>query len=345
MYLGCFSPKRNGAVHCLVAESLISCMSPPPCSGMVDFVEMGGSQPHEALTRPKAATASLADSLSSNDGASSCASSWWQRLFSAENKGDGTDIVVDEVQSDLVSVSSGPPTSAHSSDSGGVLQEHFVDITDPCFHEVVSEESSYRGQVNSESDNFHGYGHYSCSEYTIVGRWQNGLVHGSGHQAWIDGRSFDGQFQSGAFNGHGHYRCSEYAIVGHWQNGLAHGHCHQAWTDGRSFDGQFQRGSFNGHGRMQWQHPRGVMVYEGEYKDDQKHGRGRFSWPSGRCYDGQWVNGQRHGVGDDIGVDGTIRRRVWEDNFVIHTMPMTEEIPPSSSLQTLEDNGSVEEDS
>jgi len=202
---------------------------------------------------------------------------------------------VEEVRSDLLSASSDPPMPAHASGHFGVLQQQFVDITDPCYREVVSEDSSYRGQVLPENDTFHGYGHY---------------------------------------------RCSEYAIVGHWQNGLAHGHCHQAWADGRSFDGQFQSGSFDGHGRMQWQHPRGVMVYEGEYKDDRKHGHGRFSWPSGRCYDGQWVAGQRHGVGFDISTDGTTCRRVWEDNVVIYTLPKTGETPPPiSSLETLVDNG------
>jgi len=262
---------------------------------MVHLGEMNSSQPQEVLPRP-----------------SSCgAGSWLQRLLSTKNKSDGTEFAVEEV----------PPTSAHSSDNGGLLQEQFIDIMDPGFREIISEESSYRGQVLPENDKFHGYGHYRCSEYAIVGHWQNGLAHGDCHQVWTDGRAFDGQFQSGSFNGHGRME----------------------WTDGRSFRGQFQGGLFNGHGRMEWQHPHGVMVYEGEYKDDQKHGHGRFSWPSGRCYDGQWVNGQRHGVGDDIGTDGTTLRRVWEDNIAIHTMPMAEEIPLSSSLQSPEDNRSVEE--
>lgn len=299
MCLGSLSPERNGAAHCLLVESLISCMSPPPCSGMVDFVEMSSSsKPHEVLARRGAGP-------------------WLPQLFGAKHEGDRTGLAVEEVP---------PAPSAEE-----VLQEQFVDITDPCFREVVDEESSYRGQVHPENGKFHGYGHYRCSEYAMVGRWENGLVHGSGHQAWTDGRTYDGQFDSGAFSGHGHYRCAEYTIVGQWQNGLEHGHGHQEWSDGRSFDGQFQSGSFHGHGRMQWQHARGVMVYEGEYKDDQKHGHGRFTWPSGRCYDGQWVNGQRHGVGDDIYEDGTSRRCVWEDNIAIHTVPTTEEEIPLSN--------------
>mmetsp|Transcript_93301 Transcript_93301/g.273128 ORF Transcript_93301/g.273128 Transcript_93301/m.273128 type:complete len:311 (+) Transcript_93301:67-999(+) len=129
---------------------------------------------------------------------------------------------------------------------------------------------------------------------------------------------------AGAFEGYGCLKSSDATAVGYWQDGRLHGEGSQSWTDGRMYTGQFRDGTFSGHGRMQWQHPRGVMVYEGQYCKDKKHGNGRFTWPSGKAYEGQWVCGQRHGTGVDINPGGSRCQGIWEDNVFVRPLLPTE---------------------
>mmetsp|Transcript_8477 Transcript_8477/g.24350 ORF Transcript_8477/g.24350 Transcript_8477/m.24350 type:complete len:317 (-) Transcript_8477:237-1187(-) len=126
--------------------------------------------------------------------------------------------------------------------------------------------------------------------------------------------------ETGQFNGHGTYISSETTVTGMWVDGQLHGYARQTWQDGRLYEGEFRRGMFHGNGRMVWNHPRGRMVYEGEYFEDKKHGHGKFTWPSGRSYEGQWVNGKREGIGVDTSCAGTQCRGVWEDNMFIRAI-------------------------
>jgi len=212
-YCGFFSPERDDAVHRPLAGSLVSCLSLAPCSGTAPLAR---GQPQEVPP-----------------GTGSCgAGSWLQWLLGTRNEGDGA----------------GP----NKGDSGGVMHEQSVDITDPCFREVVNGESSYRGQVHPESDKFHGYGHYRCPEFDLVCHWEDGLAHGRGHQVWSRGGSFDGQFRSGMFNGHGRMqwpdRRGAMVYEGEYKDDHKHGHGRFSWPSGRCYVGQWANGQRHGAG-------------------------------------------------------------------------------------------------
>jgi len=74
---------------------------------------------------------------------------------------------------------------------------------------------------------------------------------------------------------------------------------------------------------MHWHTQKGLLIYEGEYKEDLKHGSGKFVWADGRTYDGEWRTGKRHGKG--IYVNAKQERKVgywaedkfdrWEDGY------------------------------
>jgi len=90
------------------------------------------------------------------------------------------------------------------------------------------------------------------------------------------------------YHGYGYLSSSHTTMVGQFQNGKPHGQVTQTWPDGRLYAGQFANGLFSGSGHMEWQTPRGVMVYDGQYMADKKHGEGVFLWLSGKKYEGQW---------------------------------------------------------
>lgn len=149
-----------------------------------------------------------------------------------------------------------------------------VDASDPLYRVMTDTHGgTYKGQVDPETAEFHGRGHFSSWETTAIGEWHQGKLHGLALQTW---------------------------------------------EDGRRYEGQHRHGFFGGHGRMEWQHPRGKMIYEGQYLDDQKHGEGRFVWPSGRSYEGQWVRGNREGIGIDTSATGAKCSGVWEDDVFLH---------------------------
>lgn len=125
---------------------------------------------------------------------------------------------------------------------------------------------------------------------------------------------------TGDFHGVGCLTSAESVAVGQWRDGHLHGAARELWQDGRRYEGQFARGAFCGDGRMEWLHPMGLMVYEGQYLGDRKHGEGKFTWPSGRSYEGQWVGGKRDGVGLDRSSAGLLVRGLWEDNVFLHPL-------------------------
>merc|ERR1712194_968421 len=146
--------------------------------------------------------------------------------------------------------------------------------------------------------------------------------HANHREIATDDGAYRGQVRSGSdtFHGYGLRTTAESTALGEWQDGRLNGLGRQSWPDGRMYSGEFLDGAFSGHGRMHWRHPRGIMVYDGEYLKDKKHGHDKFTWPSGKAYEGQWMNGQRHGIGVDTSVSGCRCRGMWEDNVFLHSV-------------------------
>lgn len=118
------------------------------------------------------------------------------------------------------------------------------------------------------------------------------------------------------YHGYGYLSSRHTTMLGQFNNGKPHGQVTQTWPDGRLYRGQYANGLFNGQGLMEWQTPRGNMVYDGQYKADKKHGQGTFYWPSGKKYEGQWQAGQRHGEGMDTNWRGQRCRGMWRENVL-----------------------------
>mmetsp|Transcript_89024 Transcript_89024/g.195035 ORF Transcript_89024/g.195035 Transcript_89024/m.195035 type:complete len:277 (-) Transcript_89024:535-1365(-) len=126
--------------------------------------------------------------------------------------------------------------------------------------------------------------------------------------------------KTGKFHGLGVLRSPDSLCEGRWQDGALHGYGRQTWQDGRRYVGDFSQGKFAGKGKMEWPHPRGPMIYEGEYRNDRKHGEGKFLWPSGKQYQGQWADGRRHGLGVDTSPTGVKSAGYWQENILIRQM-------------------------
>lgn len=67
---------------------------------------------------------------------------------------------------------------------------------------------------------------------------------------------------------------------------------------------------------MEWHTPNGLMLYEGEYREDLKHGQGKYVWPDGRTYHGGWKEGQRAGQAVYTNAQGQSRKGIWKNDKV-----------------------------
>lgn len=131
-----------------------------------------------------------------------------------------------------------------------------------------------------------------------------------------DGSTYTGQIADGKRQGHGLWKSTTGQYEGQWKADAQHGRGRQTWSDGRIYDGQFLNGRFAGHGRMVWHtnKNKGLLIYEGQYKDDLKHGAGKFVWADGRTYDGEWFNGHRHGRGLYMNAKSEKKVGYWADD-------------------------------
>eukprot|EP00913_Durusdinium_trenchii_P017825 g16750.t1 len=145
--------------------------------------------------------------------------------------------------------------------------------------------------------------------------------------------------KEGKRHGHGVWQSKNCQYEGQWKADAQDGQGRQTWSDGRVIQGQFQNGRFSGTGKMVWHTQKGMLVYEGQYKDDcgdrfmflsatvffngqfnlliqddLKHGHGKFVWPDGRTYDGEWSQGKRHGRGTYITAKAERKVGYWQDD-------------------------------
>eukprot|EP01084_Bolivina_argentea_P243093 407590_1 len=51
------------------------------------------------------------------------------------------------------------------------------------------------------------------------------------------------------------------------------------------------------HGHGKYVSASGVVLYEGEWKDDKPHGYGKEVYANGSVYEGEWKDGKKHGYG------------------------------------------------
>ncbi|CAE7533162.1 Morn1 [Symbiodinium natans] len=82
-----------------------------------------------------------------------------------------------------------------------------------------------------------------------------------------DGSTYTGMIKNGKRHGHGVWQSKSCQYEGQWKEDQQDGNGRQTWSDGRVYEGQFHKGRFSGTGKMVWHTQKGMLVYEGQYKD------------------------------------------------------------------------------
>jgi len=171
----------------------------------------------------------------------------------------------------LIRLENAPPPRLVA-DENGDLSDCLIDTMDPCYREFETKymvcgtgvgdsqnandggevTGNYAGQVLEGTETFHGQGRFVTPSWTLHGEWQNGAMHGQGHQHWEDGRKYVGQFKHGRLNGAGfmQWRHKKGVMVyeGQYCDDKKHGSGKFTWPSGKSYEGQWVSGERHGIG-------------------------------------------------------------------------------------------------
>ncbi len=117
-----------------------------------------------------------------------------------------------------------------------------------------------------------------------------GRKHGKGTYQWLDGSSYEGDFESGVRHGKGHFRWAngEY-YKGEYVKDQRTGEGVYAWSDGSVYRGFFLNGKRHGQGIFE---SANGSIYRGEWFDDLMHGNGVIAKKDGRTIKGKWKHGK-----------------------------------------------------
>lgn len=149
----------------------------------------------------------------------------------------------------------------------------------------------------------HGFGLRLDDDLTLLeGKWQLGVLHGSGLHLYPNGDYYKGNFTNGEVQGLGQFvRIEGASYDGEWKDSRQSGNGVETWKDGSVYTGNFKEGKKEGIGSFKWADG---SKYEGEFKHNQLEGRGKYVWSDGRVYEGQWQRNKMHGIGKFSWPDG-----------------------------------------
>lgn len=142
----------------------------------------------------------------------------------------------------------------------------------------------------------HGFGAKLGADLKLLeGKWQLGVLHGSGLHLYPNGDYYLGNFECGEVQGTGKFvRVAGASYEGEWRDSRQSGKGVETWGDGSVYTGGFKDGKKEGMGRFKWADG---SMYEGEFKGNRLEGKGKYAWSDGRVYEGQWRGGKMHGKG------------------------------------------------
>lgn len=123
------------------------------------------------------------------------------------------------------------------------------------------------------------------------GAWENGKKHGQGSLTFLDGQTYEGTWIENR------QTVSKLTFV-----------------NGSVYEGELLNG--RRHGRGIYKSDAGMIVYDGEWKDDEWNGRGIWNFGNGKRYEGEFLNEKRHGQGilqtDRLTYEGSWINDRWE---------------------------------
>ena len=143
---------------------------------------------------------------------------------------------------------------------------------------------------------------------TYVGRWVDGLQHGTGEHRSPDGVVYNGEWAAGERSGQGtcDYGNGE-CYVGEWSGDVRDGRgklARRVVVEGVdvevfSYEGTYVNDCQCGSGKsVQAPPPHGNgETYEGGFLRGERHGFGKCVYPNGDCYIGDWRHGEKDGAG------------------------------------------------
>jgi antitoxin component YwqK of YwqJK toxin-antitoxin module len=109
------------------------------------------------------------------------------------------------------------------------------------------------------------------------------IKHGKDVEEYVNGQSYQGNFDHGLRHGFGVYYYKDCT---------------------KMYEGEYKNGKYDSHGVYYYES--GTKMYEGEWKDGKYDGHGVYYYRSGiKMYDGEWKDGKRDGKGDKYYKNGT----------------------------------------
>ena len=139
-----------------------------------------------------------------------------------------------------------------------------------------------------------------------------GRKHGKGMYKWLDGSSYEGDFDEDLRHGVGHFK----------------------WSNGESYKGDYLADRRTGEGIYLW---RDGSKYEGSFLNGKRHGIGTFTSSNGSIYVGEWFDDLMHGKGKLTRHDGTVLSGSWQNGKFLDNsppLPLTSEKPDLEEIPT-----------
>lgn len=156
--------------------------------------------------------------------------------------------------------------------------------------------------------------YYPDGTLMYKGQLVNGKMNGKGKLYSEDGTLwYDAEFVDNEVTGLGTIYFGRSAapnmpgediMTGSFLNGLPHGHSKYYYGDGSlAYDGQFD----NGNRTTGKQYDKGILVYEGQWKNKMYHGYGKYYKKGFLYYEGEFAANAEHGLGKYYNEAGFVR--------------------------------------
>lgn len=139
------------------------------------------------------------------------------------------------------------------------------------------------------------------------------IPHGKGKYTWLDGTSYEGDWEEGKMTGKGKIHWpSQATYEGDFSGGYLHGFGTFIGSDGSTYRGSWKMNSQHGIGRKQYPN---FDVYDGCWKEGVREGSGRYAWSNDNTYIGNWRNGRMSGRGVMKWFNGDLFDGFWSNGL------------------------------
>lgn len=138
-----------------------------------------------------------------------------------------------------------------------------------------------------------------------VGDFLNGQMTGRGRREWVDGRSYEGDWQDGEMHGRGAWTnaVTDETYDGDFVANQRHGRGTLKLSSGDIYDGDFSRHKYHGRGAYLKEKS---FVIDGNFEAGCVHGIAKATWHKKGFYEGSWERGRMAGeLGQFSAADGS----------------------------------------